>query len=115
MVFRAGGDRGVHPIQDIVSGLNFASELLFRTLIYKMHKISHATGMALPTGQSLSLPQGAPPQIPNTLTQEYGSTLTIRKICPKLNLLCSNDLKFRPLEQHSINSLCFLYKKPPHS
>lgn len=40
----------------VVSGLNFASELLLRTLIYKMDKISCAAGGALPTGQRLSLP-----------------------------------------------------------
>lgn len=73
----------------VVSGLNFASELLLRTLIYKMDNISCAEGVALPTGPPLSLPYGAPPWIPKTLTQEFGSPLTIRKTCPTLN--CSDS------------------------
>lgn len=40
----------------VVSGLNFTSELLLRTLIYKMDKISCATGASVPTGQPLSHP-----------------------------------------------------------
>lgn len=50
------GTKEFIPSRIAVSGLHFASELVLRTLIYKVGKISCAAGVSVPIGRPLLLP-----------------------------------------------------------